>query len=219
MATATAWPSATSSPGSPSSALSPPPPGAPPGDPRRPRARRRPRRARPSRRRGGRRRRGAALRADGRCGGGGERYTGKRRFSTRGRSGMPTVSAPSSAPRCTTGMRRRHCSPDGTRNPSRRDAPPLALAPPARGRAAGGKTLSRLTNALTRLGRDREAEEASRESIEVLESLPQARARLGVRGSGLRSDAEPRQCRRRGLGQKAVAAAVAASVRRSRRTG
>ena len=38
-----------------------------------------------------------------------------------------------------------------------------------------GETLSRLTNALTRLGRNREAEEASRESIEVLESLPPGR--------------------------------------------
>ena len=38
-----------------------------------------------------------------------------------------------------------------------------------------GETLSRLTNAYTRLGRNREAEEASRESIEVLESLPPGR--------------------------------------------
>lgn len=38
-----------------------------------------------------------------------------------------------------------------------------------------GETLSRLTNAYTRLGRNREAEEASRESIKVLESLPPGR--------------------------------------------
>ena len=38
-----------------------------------------------------------------------------------------------------------------------------------------GATLSRLTNAYTRLGRNREAEAASRESIEVLESLPPGR--------------------------------------------
>jgi DNA-binding CsgD family transcriptional regulator/tetratricopeptide (TPR) repeat protein len=38
-----------------------------------------------------------------------------------------------------------------------------------------GETLSRLTNAYTRLGRNREAEEASRESIEVLEALPPGR--------------------------------------------
>lgn len=38
-----------------------------------------------------------------------------------------------------------------------------------------GETLSRLTNAYTRLGRNQEAEEASRESIEVLESLPPGR--------------------------------------------
>jgi DNA-binding CsgD family transcriptional regulator/tetratricopeptide (TPR) repeat protein len=38
-----------------------------------------------------------------------------------------------------------------------------------------GETLSRLTNANTRLGRNREAEEASRESIEVLETLPLGR--------------------------------------------
>jgi DNA-binding CsgD family transcriptional regulator/tetratricopeptide (TPR) repeat protein len=38
-----------------------------------------------------------------------------------------------------------------------------------------GETLSRLTNANTRLGRNREAEEASREAIEVLETLPLGR--------------------------------------------
>ncbi len=38
-----------------------------------------------------------------------------------------------------------------------------------------GETLSRLTNSYTRLGRNREAEAASRESIEVLESLPPGR--------------------------------------------
>lgn len=38
-----------------------------------------------------------------------------------------------------------------------------------------GETLSRLTNANTRLGRNREAEEASREAIEVLEALPPGR--------------------------------------------
>jgi len=38
-----------------------------------------------------------------------------------------------------------------------------------------GETLSRLTNAYTRLGRNQEAEDASREAIEVLESLPPGR--------------------------------------------
>jgi DNA-binding CsgD family transcriptional regulator/tetratricopeptide (TPR) repeat protein len=38
-----------------------------------------------------------------------------------------------------------------------------------------GETLSRLTNAFTRLGRNQEAEDASRESIEILESLPRGR--------------------------------------------
>jgi DNA-binding CsgD family transcriptional regulator len=38
-----------------------------------------------------------------------------------------------------------------------------------------GETLSRLTNAFTRLGRNQEAEDASREAIEVLESLPPGR--------------------------------------------
>jgi DNA-binding CsgD family transcriptional regulator/tetratricopeptide (TPR) repeat protein len=38
-----------------------------------------------------------------------------------------------------------------------------------------GETLSRLTNANTRLGRNHEAEEASREAIEVLETLPPGR--------------------------------------------
>jgi DNA-binding CsgD family transcriptional regulator len=38
-----------------------------------------------------------------------------------------------------------------------------------------GETLSRLTNANTRLGRNREAEAASREAIEVLETLPPGR--------------------------------------------
>lgn len=38
-----------------------------------------------------------------------------------------------------------------------------------------GETLSRLTNANTRLGRNREAEEASREAIDVLETLPPGR--------------------------------------------
>ncbi|MGZ8782948.1 MAG: ATP-binding protein [Gaiellaceae bacterium] len=38
-----------------------------------------------------------------------------------------------------------------------------------------GETLARLTNALTRLGRNQEAEDASRESIAVLESLPPGR--------------------------------------------
>ncbi len=38
-----------------------------------------------------------------------------------------------------------------------------------------GETLSRLTNAFTRLGRNQEAEDASRESIEILEALPAGR--------------------------------------------
>jgi DNA-binding CsgD family transcriptional regulator/tetratricopeptide (TPR) repeat protein len=38
-----------------------------------------------------------------------------------------------------------------------------------------GETLSRLTNAFTRLGRNQEAEASSREAIEVLESLPPGR--------------------------------------------
>lgn len=38
-----------------------------------------------------------------------------------------------------------------------------------------GETLSRLTNANTRLGRNREAEAASREAIEILEALPPGR--------------------------------------------
>ena len=38
-----------------------------------------------------------------------------------------------------------------------------------------GETLSRLTNAFTRLGRNQEAEAASRESIEILQSLPPGR--------------------------------------------
>ena len=38
-----------------------------------------------------------------------------------------------------------------------------------------GETLSRLTNAYTRLGRNREAEEASRAAIEILETLPPGR--------------------------------------------
>ncbi len=38
-----------------------------------------------------------------------------------------------------------------------------------------GETLSRVTNASTRLGRNQEAEEANREAIEILESLPPGR--------------------------------------------
>ena len=42
-------------------------------------------------------------------------------------------------------------------------------------RLRAGETLSRLTNAFTRLGRNQEAEDASLESIEILETLPAGR--------------------------------------------
>jgi len=51
----------------------------------------------------------------------------------------------------------------------------LALHRAVNDRLRVGVTLSRLTNAFTRLGRNQEAEEASRESIEILESLPPGR--------------------------------------------
>jgi DNA-binding CsgD family transcriptional regulator len=51
----------------------------------------------------------------------------------------------------------------------------LALYRELDDRLRAGETLSRLTNAFTRLGRNQEAEDASRESIEILESLPRGR--------------------------------------------
>lgn len=51
----------------------------------------------------------------------------------------------------------------------------LALYRELGNRLKVGATLSRLTNANTRLGRNREAEAASREAIEVLEALPPGR--------------------------------------------
>ena len=51
----------------------------------------------------------------------------------------------------------------------------LALYRELGNRLKVGETLSRLTNANTRLGRNREAEAASREAIEVLEALPPGR--------------------------------------------
>ena len=101
--------------------------------------------------------------------------TGRRRRNTPGRSGTRTGSARSVAPRCSTGYAeeafltgRYEDSVD-----ARRQA--LALYRELGDELHVGETFARLTNAYTRLGRNREAEEASREAIEVLESLPPGR--------------------------------------------
>ncbi len=144
-------------------------------DPRRARARRRPLAPRPPRRGGRRRRGGAPLRA----GGGPRRRRGE--LASRGGGAVPASTPPCGRP----APRERAELLDGyaeealltglyEESVEARGAA-LALYRELGDRLKTGETLSRLTNANTRLGRNREAEDASREAIEILETLPHGR--------------------------------------------